>query len=211
LSSVFLALKNHLLSASSSNFSLEFSNLTFNLFQSSFSGDKPDSHFNKLSSIGSRAEEIGLHPDQWSTGTPPAVLDQCFIEEDSRPGASARPVCRSLTNSLGPCAEAEGSLLKDVQGKSNDVLRTKVRETSRPGASARPEGRGFKLAKHTSSSGSRARAVGLNNKPTGINPAVLDQNSVSQLSSLGPCAEAERWVDKSINGVKRKDDRKSDD
>ena len=62
---------------------------------------------------------------------------------------------------------------------------------SSPGASARPEGRGFKLAIHTSSSGSRARAVGLNNKPLGINPAVLDQNSVSQLSSLGPCAEAE--------------------
>jgi len=42
-----------------------------------------------------------------------------------------------------------------------------------------------------------------NQRSTGTPPAVLDQNSVSQLSSLGPCAEAERWVDKSINGFKR--------
>jgi hypothetical protein len=27
-------------------------------------------------------------------------------------------------------------------------------------------------------------------------------------SSLGSCAEAERWIDKSINGIKRKDERK---
>ena len=52
---------------------------------------------------------------------------------------------------------------------------------------------------------------GLNNKPTGINPAALGQNRVNQNSSLGPCAEAEGWIDKSINGVKRKDDRESDD
>ena len=104
MSSVFLGQKNHLLSASSSNLSLEFSKLTFNLFQTSFSGDKPDSHFNKLSSIGSRAEEIGLHPDQRSTGTPPAVLDQNSV---------------SQLSSLCPCAEAKGSLLKDVQDKSS--------------------------------------------------------------------------------------------
>ena len=77
MSSVFLGQKNHLLSASSSNLSLEFSNLTFNLFQTSFSEDKPDSHFNKLSS-------------------------------------------------LGPCAEAEGSLLKDVQGKSSSGPRARA-------------------------------------------------------------------------------------
>ena len=180
MSSVFLGQKNHLLPVISYNLSLGFSNLIFSLFQSS-SGDKPDFHSNKFSS-------------------------------------------------LGPCAEAEGSLLKDVQDKSSpsfhawadDVLRTKVRETSRPGASARPVGRGFKLAKHTSSSGSHARAVGGVNRLTSNHENLGSPSSSFPppwgkerlgvgFSSLGPCAEAEGWIDKSINGVKRKDDRKSDD
>jgi len=68
-----------------------------------------------------------------------------------------------------------------------------------------------RLKKHTLSSSIGPPDKPTNQRSTETPPRVLDQNSVSQLSSLGPCAEALGWIDKSINGVKRKDERESDD
>jgi len=105
----------------------------------------------------------------------------------------------NLSSSLGPSAEALGLGLKPF-GLTNYGTYYPYYP-----------GKLGKSFKESSSSGSHARTVGLNNKPTGINPATLGQNRANQNSSLGPCAEAEGWIDKSINGIKRKVDRESDD
>jgi len=159
----------------------------------------------------SRPGSCTMTPDkstnQRSTGTPPTVLDKNSVNKPS---------------SLGPCAEAKGSLLKDVQDKSSSGPRARAVSHSNkltadqeylgsPRSSFHPSWEKERTRVCIVGSGSHARAVGLNNKPTGINPAALGQNRVNQNSSLGPCAEAECWIDKSISGVKRKDDRKSDD
>ena len=113
-------------------------------------------------------------------------------------------------SSLGPCAEALGLGLKSF-GLTNYGTYYPYYQ-----------GKLGKSFEESSSSGSHARAVvgvnrltsnheNLGSPSSSFPPSWGKERMGVGFSSLGPCAEAEGWIDKSINGIKRKDERESDD